>query len=327
MEENKTFTPDEGYFFGLGFFETIAVEKGQPLLLDWHLERLVDSCRLLGITFPCSAENVEKILSEKDCPEKGVLKIVASSENILFLTRENHYGPADYEKGFRLAYSKVRRNETSPLTYRKSLNYGDCILEKRAVRGTEIQEPIFLNTRGEIAEGATSNIFFVKDGILYTPEVDSGLLPGILRRWVLENAEKEGKPVVERRILPEDVKDFPHGHHAGDGAGRSGISEPEGDRKLDDEVRGFCIQSRLQVRVAFEQPPELSLWRIESPPPAYFEKKTRQGGFLIEKMAYLAFYLKLRPDTPSGGLYTDGEKGDYRRAPGFHGGTGGGCSG
>ena len=207
MEENKTFTSDEGYFFGLGFFETIAVEKGQPLL-DWHLERLVDSCRLLGITFPCSAENVEKILSEKDCPEKGVLKIVASSENILFLTRENHYGPADYEKGFRLAYSKVRRNETSPLTYRKSLNYGDCILEKRAVRGTEIQEPIFLNTRGEIAEGATSNIFFVKDGILYTPEVDSGLLPGILRRWVLENAEKEGKPVVERRILPEDVKDF-----------------------------------------------------------------------------------------------------------------------
>ena len=88
MEENKTFTSDEGYFFGLGFFETIAVEKGQPLLLDWHLERLVDSCRLLGITFPCSAENVEKILSEKDCPEKGVLKIVASSENILFLTRE-----------------------------------------------------------------------------------------------------------------------------------------------------------------------------------------------------------------------------------------------
>lgn len=39
---------------------------------------------------------------------------------------------------------------------------------------------------------------------------------------------------------------------------------------------------------------------------------------MIEKMAYLAFYLKLRPDTPSGGLYTDGEKGDYRRAPGFH---------
>ena len=153
MEKKETFTVDEGYFFGLGFFETIAVKKGRPLLLDWHLERLVDSCRFLGITFPYSAAAVEKLLAEKNCPENGVLKIVASEENILFLTRENHYGPADYEKGFYLAYTKVRRNETSPLTYRKSLNYGDCILEKRAVRGSDIQEPVFLNTRGEIAKG------------------------------------------------------------------------------------------------------------------------------------------------------------------------------
>lgn len=71
MEENKTFTPDEGYFFGLGFFETIAVEKGEPLLLDWHLERLVDSCRLLGITFPCSAENVEKFSLKKTARKKA----------------------------------------------------------------------------------------------------------------------------------------------------------------------------------------------------------------------------------------------------------------
>lgn len=168
MEKKETLTADEGYFFGLGFFETIAVKKGRPLLLDWHLERLVDACRFLGITFPYSAAAVEKRLAEKNCPENGVLKIVASRENTLFLTRENHYGPADYEKGFRLAYTEVRRNETSPLTYRKSLNYGDCILEKRAVRGSDIQEPVFLNTRGEIAEGATSNLFFVKGGTLYT---------------------------------------------------------------------------------------------------------------------------------------------------------------
>ncbi|WP_158571337.1 aminotransferase class IV [Blautia sp. OF03-15BH] len=208
MEKKETFTVDEGYFFGLGFFETIAVKKGRPLLLDWHLERLVDSCRFLGITFPYSAAAVEKLLAEKNCPENGVLKIVASEENILFLTRENHYGPADYEKGFHLAYTKVRRNETSPLTYRKSLNYGDCILEKRAVRGSDIQEPVFLNTRGEIAEGATSNLFFVKDGTLHTPEISSGILPGILRRWVLETGKKEGLPVVERRIRPEEVKSF-----------------------------------------------------------------------------------------------------------------------
>ena len=42
MEKKETLTADEGYFFGLGFFETIAVKKGRPLLLDWHLERLVE---------------------------------------------------------------------------------------------------------------------------------------------------------------------------------------------------------------------------------------------------------------------------------------------
>lgn len=199
---------DEGYFFGLGFFETISVEKGHPMFLERHLERLVDSCGLLGISFPYSQRDVENILREKNCPEKGVLKIVVSRKNTLFLTRENHYVSSDYERGFALDYSKVRRNETSPLTYRKSLNYGDCIMEKRAVAGTDIQEPVFLNTRGEIAEGATTNVFFVKGEKLYTPEKSSGLLPGILRGWILEESEKIGNPVVQCRICPKEVKDF-----------------------------------------------------------------------------------------------------------------------
>ena len=131
-----------------------------------------------------------------------------SEKNVLFQIRENHYTPEMYEQGFTMAFSKVRRNETSPLVYHKTMNYGDCILEKRAVRGSDIQEPVFLNTRGEIAEGATSNLFFVKDGTLHTPEISSGLLPGILRRWVLETGKKEGLPVVERRIRPEEVKTF-----------------------------------------------------------------------------------------------------------------------
>lgn len=196
---------DEGYLFGLGFFETVAVERGVPLFLDWHLERLRESLDFLGIPFSYETEDVEKILKEKGCPPKGVLKIVASGENVLFLTRENHYGKRDYEKGFRLEYSRVLRNETSPLTYRKSLNYGDCILEKRAAAKKGIEERIFKNTRGELSEGTVSNIFFVKEGVLYTPDISSGLLPGILRRWVIEEGEKRGEPVRLCRIRPEDA--------------------------------------------------------------------------------------------------------------------------
>ena len=59
----------------------------------------------------------------------------------------------DYEKGFNTEYSAVRRNETSPLTYHKTLNYRDCVMEKRSFRKRGIQEPIFLNTKGELQKG------------------------------------------------------------------------------------------------------------------------------------------------------------------------------
>ena len=170
-----------------------------------------------------------------------MLKIVASEENILFLTRENHYGPADYEKGFHLAYTKVRRNETSPLTYRKSLNYGDCILEKRAVRGSDIQEPVFLNTRGEIAEGATSNLFFVKDG-------DAAYTGDFFRAFTGDpapvgagNRKKRGLACGGETDTAGRGKDirgmfcdqFPSGHHASECTGGCEIPEPEHNGRLD----------------------------------------------------------------------------------------------
>lgn len=111
----------------------------------------------------------------------GALKIMVSEKNLLFLPRENHYQEADYEKGFRLEYSAVRRNETSPLTFHKTANYGDCILEKRGAGKVGVDERIFLNTRGELAEGTLSNVFFLKEGKLYTPGKECGLLPGVVK--------------------------------------------------------------------------------------------------------------------------------------------------
>ena len=236
MKKKETFTVDEGYFFGLGFFETIAVKKGRPLLLDWHLERLVDSCRFLGITFPYSAAAVEKLLAEKNCPENGVLKIVASEENILFLTRENHYGPADYEKGFHLAYTKVRRNETSPLTYRKSLNYGDCILEKRAVRGSAVQEPVFLNTRGEIAEP----VLCKRRDAAYTGDFFRAFTgdPAPVGAGNRKKRGLAGGGETDTAGRGKDIRgmfcdQFPSGHHASERTGGCEIPEPEHNGRLD----------------------------------------------------------------------------------------------
>ncbi|HIZ76400.1 MAG TPA: aminotransferase class IV [Firmicutes bacterium] len=193
---------DEGYMFGLGAFETIAVESNHCVLLKEHLSRLQKAIKFFQIRQKVTEQEVFQYL-ENRLMEHSVLKIMVSAKNIIFTTRQNPYGEEHFQKGFTLGFSDVRRNETSPLTYHKTFHYGDCLMEKRAAQEKGWDEPVFLNTKGEISEGATTNIFFVKDGIIVTPPIFSGLLNGILRQYVLSREN-----VVERIILADEVPTF-----------------------------------------------------------------------------------------------------------------------
>lgn len=192
---------DEGYLFGIGAFETVAVYD-RPVFLDRHLARLAETLEFLGIQSRVTEDEVSAYLEEKNI-RAGVLKIVVSGENKLFLTRENHYTRKDYERGFVMDFSEVRRNESSPFTYHKTLNYGECILEKRRAAARGLDEVVFLNGRGEICEGAVSNVFFVRKGKIFTPKLSCGLLPGIMRGYVTECFDVE-----ERKIFPDSLGEF-----------------------------------------------------------------------------------------------------------------------
>ncbi len=204
--------PDDGYYFGLGAFETIAVEGGAPRFLEEHLERLAGAMEVLGLGktpgqadrfTPVTAEQVLAWLARNPM-ERGAIKVTVSPKNCLIEKRENHYRPEQYEQGFTAEFSDVRRNSTSPFTYIKSLSCGDCILEKRRAAAEGIDEPVFLNERGEICEGAVSNLFFIKgDGTVVTPKLSCGLLPGVVRRKLLEHGIAS-----EAVIGPEEVPQF-----------------------------------------------------------------------------------------------------------------------
>ncbi len=223
-------TLDEGFQFGLGAFETIAVEAGKPIFLDKHLKRLERAAEFLylgtlserGITekqilryleeqaqLPESRANFANITQFSESRENFsdithcALKIMLSKENVVFSVRANPYTPERYEKGFVLDISPVKRNETSSLVYHKTMNYGDCILEKRNAMAAGVDERLFLNTQGQICEGTVSNIFFVKQGKLYTPDTRCGLLPGILRDYICETQHVE-----ETTIYPENLKAY-----------------------------------------------------------------------------------------------------------------------
>lgn len=200
---------DQGYQFGLGAFETIALENGRPVFLERHLARLdraavflkLGSLKERGLT----EKTVEDYLEAQEMADRrhGACKIMLSEKNLVFQMRQNPYREEQYRQGFVMDFSMVKRNETSPLVCHKTMNYGDCILEKRAASAAGMDERIFLNSRGEIAEGTVSNIFFVRDGKLETPKMSCGLLPGIMREYLCETEE-----VKETVLYPEMMREY-----------------------------------------------------------------------------------------------------------------------
>ena len=197
----KKINLDEGYAYGLGLFETMAVVKGKVIFADRHLRRLQRGMRQLGIK---DSEEIRACFEKKDETMKdGMKKVIVSCDNVVTSYGENPYTIKDYERGFHVEIGEIKRNETSPFTYMKSLNYGVNVTEKRKMKARGIDEPIFLNSRGELTEGAVTNIFFVKNDTIYTPKVTCGLLPGILREWLMEEYAMK-----EAILLPEDVAEF-----------------------------------------------------------------------------------------------------------------------
>lgn len=193
---------DEGYSFGLGIFETMSVIDNHVVLLDYHIQRLKEGMKKLSINVNLTRDEIVNYV--KDNPMKdGVLKVIISDKNIIWQCRDNNYTDEKYKKGFSTCMSSVIRNETSLFTYIKSLNYGDNIIEKRLAAQKGYDEPIFLNSKGQLTEGAVSNIFFIKDDVIFTPDLSCGMLNGTIRKYIIDKYE-----VVEKVIYPEEIIDF-----------------------------------------------------------------------------------------------------------------------
>ena len=188
---------DDGFSFGLGLFETILLFKGKAVFLDEHLVRINQSI----IDLDLNIGNLEKnevyqyLETNKSELEHEVLKIVLTEKNRLFIKRAYTYTDEDYKKAFSLNISKVQRNESSIFTFYKTLNYADNIFEKKKSKKLGYDEPIFLNSRSLVTEGATSNIFIIVNNEIYTPKLSSGLLNGIIRQYIISNY-----PVIETDI-------------------------------------------------------------------------------------------------------------------------------
>lgn len=189
---------DSGYFFGRGVFETILV-KDKPIFLEEHISRLNEGIKILNIGENVKLEDILKIITKHNIKHCG-LKIVVTEKNIVLEKRDIPYKLEDYLKGFSLKLSNINRNSKSKLSYIKSINYLENILEREEALDSGYNEVLFLNEKGYLSEGSMSNVFIVKDKKVYTPSIKCGLLPGIVRNFLI----KEYK-IIEKELTIEDA--------------------------------------------------------------------------------------------------------------------------
>ena len=209
---------DFGLLYGEGLFETMRARGGRIAYLDRHFTRLRESAALIGLPLPGEEEmrqGLRVLLSEFPGEERIYrVRLTVSRGCAGPFDRPTVVSPTVFilaspstppSSSWSAVWSPYRRDEAGPLSRVKSTCYLPNVMAKRYAVAEGVEEALFLNTRGEIAEGSVSNLFLLNGEWLATPPEDSGLLPGILRSVLLDRAAEIGLQAEEKPLSPDDL--------------------------------------------------------------------------------------------------------------------------
>jgi len=207
---------DGAWLFGDTLFETMKGEHGQISFLHEHLDRIETSARL--INFPIDRERIIEALTatmQQAGPERCRIRLTLSRGDFASLeippAARGHFliqaSPAkgtdedEQRLGVRCVLAPNRRvNPLSHLPQMKRGNYVDCLYAAQYARSKGAREALFVNRQGLLLEGATSNIFLIKDGTLVTPNLGELVLRGIIREQILKLAGEWGMRSEVREV-------------------------------------------------------------------------------------------------------------------------------
>ncbi|BBO32150.1 branched-chain amino acid aminotransferase [Lacipirellula parvula] len=215
---------DHGLLYGDGVFEGLRAYNGKVFQLNEHVRRLFESALAIRLSIPMSQPDMAKAIDDTVAAngiKDGYIRAVitrgsgtlgldpnrCSNPQIIIIADSISLYPKEfYENGLELITSSVIRNHPAALSPRiKSLNYLNNILAKIEGLKAGCVEALMLNHKGEVAECTGDNIFLVKQGKLYTPPLDAGILEGVTRNAVLELASEAGIVTSESAITKHDV--------------------------------------------------------------------------------------------------------------------------
>lgn len=210
-DELDVFPLNRGLLHGDGCFETLVSCCMSPFAFSRHYERLVDSCQRLGLIGVPSKEvlfqSCRELIRKNRLLDPVHFRIVAFARGdgdsiereddgcsvvIVAMTGEDAGEfctiiPSSYVRPIGGALSGIR-----------TLSAGENVMALREAKGKGAEEAVFSNSEGNICDGTASNVFWVEDGVVCTPPLSAGVIPGVTRSLVFELCAEQGIPSEER---------------------------------------------------------------------------------------------------------------------------------
>ena len=231
---------DHGFLYGEGVYETLRTYFREPFLFGRHFARLTRSAAQMALDVPFSGDEllarVRATMAAADGPAREVgdadrspsdayirilltrgvgeltYSLAACPVPTLVIIVKPYVAPSErtFSEGIRISLVGIRRNHPAalnPMIKSNNLLNNALAMQEALRRGAE--EALMRNQAGEIVECSQSNVFIVRQGVLLTPPLEAGLLPGITREFVLELAadlrlEARQAPLSPAELLAAD---------------------------------------------------------------------------------------------------------------------------
>lgn len=214
--------------YGMGVFEGVRAyetSRGTAIFrLEDHTRRLFDSARIMRMEIPFGPDTLNDV--QKQVVQQNQLKS-AYIRPVVFLGSEGmglradnlsvrvavaawewgaYLGAENLEKGIRIKTSSYTRHHVNISMCKAKANgqYINSMLALQEALTDGYDEAMLLDNEGYVAEGSGENIFIIRDGVIYTPDLTSAL-NGITRNTVMRLAAEFDIPVVEKRITRDEV--------------------------------------------------------------------------------------------------------------------------
>ena len=210
---------DRSFRYGDGLFEAALVVNGKIFRRDQHWQRLEQSAKFFQLKLPCSTDEMSIAAHEllkRNALREAVLRLQVSrgcgprgyapaGNEKPVVVMSAHPAPPRTQALWKLTVCPLRVASGDVLSQHKTCNRLLQVVAATHAHEHGADESLIVNTDGFINEGSTSNVFWVHDGMVCTPPIDLGVLPGVTRAVVRELCGELKIRFEERTIRPEEL--------------------------------------------------------------------------------------------------------------------------